>query len=151
MDVLTMSEDASTAVVSHFLRVQPELACGLLLGWQEDEGIRVDRVLPCRNGAADRCMDFAIEPAVLANVRRSLEGKRLSIVGIYRMSRNGDGEPTVNDRQFLRHWPELVLLIASAAGGGVARGWWTAHEEAAPSELSIETAAARLKLAACPE
>ena len=150
MTRVTLTDRANAEIGAARRRASPEVACGLLLGWIEDDACWVDRALVCRNAAADRSAGFAIEPGVLLNVRRSLEGRDLSIVGFFYAAAEGSGEPTATDRESLGHWPGMAWLIAAGTEGGT-RVWWLDHGTREVRELLVHGAAPRLALAGCPE
>lgn len=58
---------------------------GLLLGTDAPEGVWIERVLPCRPGSVTGSAAL-IDPKVVENVRRSLAGRPLKIVGVYRLA-----------------------------------------------------------------
>jgi proteasome lid subunit RPN8/RPN11 len=152
MTGVTVSSEAFAGIDRHGGRVRPQVACGLLLGWRESDHYWVDRSLPCVNAAdaASRVSRFVIDPGALLNVRRSLQGRPLSIVGFYYAPRDGSSEPTDLDRQFLRLWPETIWLIAGAPAAQVGRAWWLDRNGAAERELAVRAAAPRHAVVSCP-
>ena len=108
-----------------------EIAGGLVIGYPTERGFWVERVLPCRNVAAgaDRERSFRIEPSVLINVRRTLAGTPLSVLGFYHRE-----EATVTDCGELWMEPEMLWLRISPAG---TRAWWKVHGRDA-RELEVE-------------
>lgn len=66
---------------------------GLLLG-RTGESLWIEKLLPCRNTAVGGAASsrFEIDPRVVTNVERSLEGKPMSILGIYHGSARAEND-----------------------------------------------------------
>lgn len=64
-------------------RANGEAVGGLLIGRREEGGLWIERVLVCRNTASDRVTRYGVDPAVLANVSRTLEPTDYGILGVF--------------------------------------------------------------------
>lgn len=134
------------------VRERPQrIAGGLLLGRSEG-GAFVERALPCPNvGGAD---DFAIDPQVIVNVRRSLNGGGMVVLGTYRGLPDGAGD--FNGRlgtvpTDATAGPFRLDVVAEMEGSN----HWTLHllersEGATEVPVRVVRPAAR-RLVTCPE
>lgn len=64
-------------------RANGEAVGGLLIGGPEEGGVWIERVLVCRNSASDRVTRYGVDPAVLANVARTLETSGYGVLGVF--------------------------------------------------------------------
>lgn len=97
--------------------------------------IRVVRIAPCENAAADPTRRYAIAPEELLALHREAREEGLEIVGYYHSHPSGDGEPSEIDRA--ESWPDLAyVIIPVGAGGAEAARCWR-FTESGPSEEPI--------------
>lgn len=128
------------AIAGHAASASPQEASGLLIGSQALGGSDVSVSRALRSMAAPEPGSSPVDPRAVANVRRSLEGGPLSIVGFYRSRVGGDGSPSVFDGTAAGSWSGMVWLTASPDGDGAfraLRAWWLDDESEAPRELAI--------------
>jgi proteasome lid subunit RPN8/RPN11 len=145
---------AHDTAVQHAAITYPLEGCGLLIGTVDEDRVRVTRALACPNVAPvdERTHRFEIEPRVVINVRKSLRGRRESIVGFFHTHPDVEAAPSPTDLQFQTLWPETLWLIVPVFGGtpGEPRGWWLEEAAITPIELPVEQVRPAL-LATCPE
>ena len=101
----------------------PREACALLVGIDHDDGlIKVQRVVPADNVAAEPERGFEIDPAAhIALLRELREGNAPErIVGHWHSHPNGRPEPSATDAAMV-HDPGLVWLISAVDAAGRAQ------------------------------
>lgn len=143
------------AVAGHAASASPQEASGLLIGSQAfgASEVSVSRALRSMTAPAPEPGSSLVDPRAVANVRRSLEGSPLSIVGFYRSQVGGDGSPSVSDWTVMGSWPGMAWLTVSPDGDGAfraLRAWWLDEASEAPRELAIHAAAPAGPLG-CPD
>jgi proteasome lid subunit RPN8/RPN11 len=92
-------------------------ACGLLLG----RGMRVERVVPCRNVAPDPFIAFEIDPAALISAHRNAREGGPAVIGHYHSHPSGSLIPSQRDAQAAAGDGAIWAIVA-----GGALGWWRA-------------------------
>ena len=96
-----------------------DVAGGLLIGYPTETGLWVERVLPVRNLAppATRAGAYEIDGRVVENVRATLTGTHLSILGFYY---GGGAVPRGEriDTERIRLVPETIWLLPTSNGAG---------------------------------
>lgn len=97
----------------------PEECCGLLVGVDAADGVRVVDVAPADNTAEDRCRQFAIDAQYHFDLLRALRGTGRRIVGHYHSHPEGASAPSVHDAA-MAHDPEMIWIVIGVAGGLVA-------------------------------
>ena len=130
-------------------------AGGLLIGRQGQEEVLVSRALRCQNSAdaAERASRFSIDPRVVQNVRRSLQGTDRTVMGIYRSSPGADHPHPEPDWENARVGHLAVQLLVGLAGEGLlprCRAWWSDGGAERASDIPVEILALRIPLR-CPE
>ncbi|MEX2583124.1 MAG: hypothetical protein WD766_07610 [Gemmatimonadota bacterium] len=146
---------ARTAISEHTAASGPIIACGLLIGRSDRDGISVERSLRCFNVAppAVRMDGFEIDPHVHVNVRRSLAATGSSVIGFY-YGTAAAAEPAERDLEHLRLWPDTVLLIHGPPESPepILRAWTRPADGSGIREMSMEFVATRsASLLICPE
>ena len=142
MKQVTLPARIRDAALDHAVGTYPYEACGLLIGYQGEDGVRVSRSVRCPNVAPREAQThrFAIDPRAVLNVARSLKGTPESIVGFYHSHPDAPAAPSATDMEFIRLWPETVWLIAPVSGGhaGEPRAWWLDDvEDTAAREIAV--------------
>ena len=82
--------------------------CGLLLG----AGLRVERVVACRNVADDPTTGFEIDPQALIAAHKAARGGGPAVIGHYHSHPNGKAEPSARDAAAA--WGGQVWVIVGA-------------------------------------
>jgi proteasome lid subunit RPN8/RPN11 len=91
--MLEISREALGAIRSD-AAASPEVeVCGLLLG----EGLRVDRVVACRNVAEHPATTFEIDPQALIAAHKVARGGGPAVIGHYHSHPTGKAEPSARD------------------------------------------------------
>lgn len=153
---LRIASRVETSVAPQGTSGVQRVGCGLLIGYMDSTGVWVERSLPCVNAAPpeSRGDSFEIDPRVLVNVRRSLEATPQSIVGFYYTNLSGSRSIGERDRDLLRTWPGMVLLLHGPPGeaGEPLQAWCRSRDADEPEELEIEVVQMReSSLLVCPE
>ena len=125
---LEISRSAVDAIVAEAASRADREVCGLLLG----HGMRVERVVPCRNVAPDPFVTFEIDQAALISAHRKAREGGPAVIGHYHSHPSGSLMPSRRDAE-------------AAAGDGTiwaiaARGalsWWRAVRDG-PTEGALE-------------
>jgi proteasome lid subunit RPN8/RPN11 len=154
--VVRLPERALVAIDEHDRATRPRVACGLLLGSRIGEEIVVRRSLACVNEAPPeaRTSRFLIDPRVVANVRHSIVGRGMFVLGFYYVAPVGDGHPGNRRLADSAHWPDMVWFAAHRDGPIEAppRAWWETAGDPGLRELTVEIVPTPVpSLLACPE
>ena len=102
--------------------------CGLLLG----EGLRVERVVACRNVAEEPATGFEIDPQALIAAHKAARDGGPAVLGHYHSHPNGKAEPSARDAVMARGGEVWVIV----AGGEVTA--WLARDCNRFDRLSIQ-------------
>ena len=97
--------------------------CGLLLG----NGLRVERLLACRNVAADPAVRFEIDPAALIGAHRAARNGGPAVIGHYHSHPSGDARPSPRDAADAAPDGSIWIVVAGdtvTAWRAVAAGAW---------------------------
>lgn len=98
----------------------PREACGLLLGRRDGERLRVSRMLPADNVAADPFRGFELDPALRFRVEREQRAGGEDLLGHWHSHPTGRAEPSATDRA-MQYEPDLVWLICGVDAEGMTR------------------------------
>lgn len=82
--------------------------CGLLLG----QGLRVERVVSCRNVAEEPATGFEIDPQALIAAHKATRGGGLAVIGHYHSHPTGKAEPSPRDAASAMGDGALWLIVA---------------------------------------
>lgn len=107
------------------LAAWPEEACGLLVGREDGDGLRVTRVAASPNVAeGDRRRRFEVSPQLRFDLMRELRGGADRLIGHFHSHPDGPAVPSAHDRERAFE-PDLIWLIlpVSQHGAGRARVW----------------------------
>jgi proteasome lid subunit RPN8/RPN11 len=154
---VSLTARALGVALEHAAATYPYEGCGLLIGYQAEDGARVTRALPCPNVAPQetRTHRFVIDPRAVLNVRRSLRGTSESVVGFFHSHPDVPAAPSATDMEYIRLWPETVWLIVPVARGEATapRAWWLDEVDSTEArELEVETIPTRtVAVTVCPE
>jgi len=133
-----------------------EIAGGLLLGTRNEDAIRVERILPCRNqaSAADRACTFDLSPEVIASVARAIEGRPYAVVGRY----CGPGREAFHPRPWGPEvQPDWNVWVVGCLGEGMVlerrlTAWCLATAVGEPTEVAVDLVRVDpLRRQQCPE
>ena len=80
--------------------------CGLLLG----DGMRVERVVSCRNVADDPATGFEIDPQVLIAAHKAARAGGPAVIGHYHSHPTGKAEPSARDAAAARDGEVWVIV-----------------------------------------
>ena len=111
--MLEISRTALDAIRAAAARSKVEV-CGLLLG----EEWRVERVVACRNVAADPATAFEIDPQALIAAHKAARAGGPAVIGHYHSHPNGKAEPSARDAA-AAHGGEIWVIV----GGGEVTAW----------------------------
>lgn len=114
---LEISRSAVDAIVVEAASRADREVCGLLLG----RGMRVERVVPCRNVASDPAVAFEIDPAALISAHRCARQGGPAVIGHYHSHPSGSLVPSQRDAEAAAADGSIWAI---AAGGALA--WWRA-------------------------
>lgn len=108
--VLTLIFEAAEAAY-------PEECCGLLVGLDDDGGVRVTRAEASPNVAeGDRRKCFLVDAKVQFDLMRGLRGGPERIIGSYHSHPDQAPRPSAQDRKSV-YYPEHVWLIVGVENG----------------------------------
>jgi len=112
---VTIASEALGQIVTAADRSPHREVCGLLLGGRD----RIERVVPCRNVAADPAQRFEIDPAALLAAHRQARGGAAAVVGNYHSHPSGSSDPSPRDAADAAPDGSLWLIVAR----GEVRAW----------------------------
>lgn len=136
MPRLRISPDDLAAVEWRARHAFPAECCGLLIGRADAGAVRVVRVEPCANEAADPLGRFTISPEALLAAYRSARDRGEQVVGTYHSHPRGAAVPSAADRESA--WPGASYLIVGMGSAGVGeRRSWRLDEVWVEQELCI--------------
>ncbi len=99
----------------------PEECCGLLVGLDDEAGLRVTRAEASPNVAeGDRRKSFLVDAKVQFDLMRGLGNGPERIIGNYHSHPDHGAEPSERDRQSV-FYPEHVWLIVAVENGRAGR------------------------------
>jgi proteasome lid subunit RPN8/RPN11 len=115
--VIVVSASGLKQIVAAAEKAYPLEACGLLVGYADDDGTRhVTDVHDSPNLAADARHAFEVDPALLITLHRRARRGGDGVIGLYHSHPNVRAQPSQTDLE--RAWePDLIWLIASVVGG----------------------------------
>ena len=112
---LEISRDAVHAILAEAAAHPDREICGLLLG----HGMRVSRVVPCRNVAENPATAFEIDPAALIAAHRGVRDGKSAVIGHYHSHPTGAALPSRRDADAAAG-DGAIWIIAS---GGALSSW----------------------------
>jgi proteasome lid subunit RPN8/RPN11 len=83
--------------------------CGLLLG----EGMRVERVVSCRNVSGESARSFELDPQALIAAHRAARAGGPAVIGHYHSHPSGSAEPSERDAAAARGG-EVWMIVTSS-------------------------------------
>lgn len=113
--ILQISAELLKQVVDAAEQAWPAEACGLLVGRGKGQLVRVTRVVPAANLAAEPDR-FEMDPLVRLAVEKEVRDTKDRILGHYHSHPDGTAEPSGVDRQYAFE-PDLAWVIVGIAGG----------------------------------
>ena len=113
---LEISREALGAIMAEAGADPAIEVCGLLLG----DGLRVDRVVACRNGADDPTTGFEIDPQALIAAHKAARGGGPAVIGHYHSHPSGKAEPSARDAAAARSGQVWVIVGADDVGAWLA-------------------------------
>lgn len=151
-----VSSASLARLLDHAAGSYPLAVCGLLVGDDDGDALRVTRAIPCPNAAppAERRQRCAIDPGAISNVRRALHGTPERVLGIYLSEAEGAAAPPGSGIEPVAPWPGSLWLIVPVVGGeaGTPRAWWLDGADAASArEVAVRPFHPSTGLAPCPD
>ena len=104
---LEISREALDAIRAEAAASPAVEVCGLLLG----EGLRVERVVPCRNVADVPATGFEIDPQALIAAHKAARAGGPAVIGHYHSHPGGRAEPSPRDAAAARG-EEVWVIVA---------------------------------------
>jgi proteasome lid subunit RPN8/RPN11 len=139
---LRLSPGHRREIDAHLCRAYPEEGCGVLLGSEDGEARRVERVVPLANDREDaRARRYLISPERLLEAEQEGRASGLEIVGFFHSHPDHPASPSAFD---LEHaWPYYSYLILSVERGRVveARSWRLAADRSRFEPEALEPVA----------
>jgi proteasome lid subunit RPN8/RPN11 len=122
-------------IVAHALEDRPNECCGMVSG---SGGVSTE-VFRARNALASP-YSFDMEPADQIGIYTTIEDRGEEIVAIYHSHTKSPAEPSQQDRNQAKLWPDPVWLICSLANLSepVVRGWNMRDGKVIEVELEVE-------------
>ena len=106
-------------IVAHSLEDRPNECCGMVSG---RDGVATE-VFRARNALASP-FSFDMEPSDQIGIYTAIEDRGEEILAIYHSHTKSPAEPSQQDRNQAKLWPDPVWLICSLAEAEpVVRGW----------------------------
>jgi len=144
--MLFLSSRARTDLERWASQGYPHETCGVLVGENLDDAVRVERAVRGRNLAVERARErYELDPGdfVAADLAARAAGR--SIVGIWHSHPDHPAEPSETDRAAAwKGWSFLILAVG-AAGVGAVRSWRLVRERFEEEELVVESGVAALQ------
>lgn len=139
MKRLVLPAAAAESAAAEGRQGYPYEICGALIGHQEGEVLRVQRVASFPNVADEtqRRRRFAIDPVAILRLERELRGSGEQLLGFYHSHPDHEAAPSVTDMEYFRLWPETAWLIVPVRQGepGPGRAWWLARDAEQATEI----------------
>ena len=88
---------------------KPEEACGLLVGREEGDRIKVEEVVPMSN-LSKSSERFSIDPEEMYVVLQEAEDKGMTVVGSYHSHPSGD-VPSCLDAKYMQHTSYVWMIV----------------------------------------
>jgi len=122
-------------IIDHSLEDRPNECCGMVSG---SEGVATE-VFRALNALASP-MSFSIEPNDLHRIYTTIEDRGEDLLAIYHSHTKSPAEPSQQDRNQAKLWPDPVWLICSLADpeNPVVRGWDMRDGQVVEVELGVE-------------
>jgi [CysO sulfur-carrier protein]-S-L-cysteine hydrolase len=122
-------------IIAHSLEERPNECCGMVSG---TNGVATE-VFRARNALASP-FSFDMEPTDQISIYTAIEDRGEEILAIYHSHTKSPAEPSQQDRNQAKLWPDPVWLICSLADPGepVVRGWDMSDGDVREVQLDIE-------------
>ena len=122
-------------IIAHSLEERPNECCGMVAG---TDGAATE-VFRARNALASP-FSFDMEPADQIGIYTTIEDRGEEILAIYHSHTKSPAEPSQQDRNQAKLWPDPVWLICSLADADepVVRGWDMSSGDVREVQLEIE-------------
>ncbi|MDQ3728253.1 MAG: M67 family metallopeptidase [Actinomycetota bacterium] len=122
-------------IVAHALEDRPNECCGMVSG----SGDTATEVFRAFNELASP-MSFNIEPNDLHRIYTTIEDRGEDLLAIYHSHTKSPAEPSQQDRNQAKLWPDPVWLICSLADpeNPVVRGWDMRDGKVVEVELELD-------------
>jgi len=132
---MRIAPDLIGEVVAHALEDRPNECCGMVSG---SDGVATE-VFRARNALASP-FSFDMEPSDQFAIYTTIEDRGEEIAAIYHSHTKSPAEPSQQDRNQAKLWPDPVWLIVSLADPDepVVRGWDMRDGKVAEVELEVE-------------
>jgi proteasome lid subunit RPN8/RPN11 len=113
---LEISREALDGIIAEAGADPAVEVCGLLLG----DGLRVERVVACRNVAEDPMTGFEIDPQMLIAAHKAARGGGPAVIGHYHSHPSGKAEPSARDAAAARGGQVWVIVAGDKASAWLA-------------------------------
>ena len=132
---MRIGPDLIGEIVAHALEDRPNECCGMVSG---SDGVATE-VFRARNALASP-FSFDMEPSDQFAIYTTIEDRGEEIAAIYHSHTKSLAEPSQQDRNQAKLWPDPVWLIVSLADSDepVVRGWDMRDGKVAEVELEVE-------------
>lgn len=117
----------------------PDETCGLMIGTQDGDAVRVHRVVQAANLNTTRSRDrYELDPLAMVSADAEARQAGLDVVGIWHSHPDHPAEPSETDRS--KAWEGWSYLIVSVTDAGVAdlRSWRLSGEAFAEEPVNSE-------------
>jgi proteasome lid subunit RPN8/RPN11 len=119
--MILLPDTLAQQLTGHLAEAYPDEGCGLLIGREAANGIRITGIAISDNLAAEPAHRFEIDTALHLRVQRQLretdDGR--AVVGLYHSHPNGLAEPSETDRAMA--WEPNFIWLISAVEDGLVR------------------------------
>lgn len=88
---------------------KPDEACGLLVGRQEGDRVKVEEVVPMPNQSKSP-VRFSIDPKEMYTVMQKAEDKGMTVIGSYHSHPSGD-VPSCLDAKYMQHTSYVWMIV----------------------------------------
>ena len=137
---LIIPKDILNAIHQHGEQAYPEEGAGLMLGKTDDEGKRVQTVLPLENTREDaaRHNRYLLNPQDY--LRGELEAARMGmdVLGVFHSHPDHPNQPSEFDREWAIPWFSYLITSVQAGQAVASRSWLLAEDRSAFTEETIE-------------
>ena len=132
---MRISQSHLDEIVTHSIEDRPNECCGMVSG----SGGATTEVFRAFNALASP-LSFNIEPNDLHRIYTTIEDRGEDLLAIYHSHTKSPAEPSQQDRNQAKLWPDPVWLICSLADpeNPVVRGWDMRDGKVVEVELDLD-------------
>ena len=124
MKRLRLGREVLDRMLRHCIESYPYECCGLMLGYEREDGKYVVDVVKVRNvHEGDKRVRYRIDPMEYYEVEKQAEARGLQVVGIYHSHPNVPARPSQYDLSYSFPWYSYLIISVSGDRVNEYRAW----------------------------